>query len=190
MRRAVRGGGRPGLPPGTPCSSRPRPCTWSTAAAAARAPCRTPRCRTRARRRRPRVWRQRPPCWTSQLWRLTRPASPRRFLTFFRGSAPLSDRPRFQVFTLQVERERERERFRTDKEPPSLSSLCVPRICSRQAPAQRQQQGNPTVWRQPVSLTSLSARSRGGMSVGPSYSALGRERERERERETDGAQHS
>ena len=43
--------GRPGLPPGTPCSSRPRPCTWSTAAAAARAPCRTPRCRTRARRR-------------------------------------------------------------------------------------------------------------------------------------------
>ena len=24
--------GRPGLPPGTPCSSRPRPCTWSTAA--------------------------------------------------------------------------------------------------------------------------------------------------------------
>ena len=58
--------GRPGLPPGTPCSSRPRPCTWSTAAAAARAPCRTPRCRTRARRRRPRVWRQRPPSWTSR----------------------------------------------------------------------------------------------------------------------------
>ena len=58
--------GRPGLPPGTPCSSRPRPCTWSTAAAAARAPCRTPRCRTRARRRRPRAWRRRQPSWTSQ----------------------------------------------------------------------------------------------------------------------------
>ena len=51
--------GRPGLPPGTPCSSRPRPCTWSTAAAAARAPCRTPRCRTRARRRGPRARRLR-----------------------------------------------------------------------------------------------------------------------------------
>jgi hypothetical protein len=32
--------------------------------------------------------------------------------------------------------------------------LCVPRIRSRRA--QRQQQGNPTVWQQPVSLTSLS----------------------------------
>ena len=38
---------------------RPRPCTWSTAAAAARAPCRTPRCRTRARRRGPRARRLR-----------------------------------------------------------------------------------------------------------------------------------
>ena len=64
--------GRPGLPPGTPCSSRPRPCTWSTAAAAARAPCRTPRCRTRARRRRPRAWRRRPPSWTSQPRRAAR----------------------------------------------------------------------------------------------------------------------
>ena len=56
--------GRPGLPPGTPCSSRPRPCTWSTAAAAARAPCRTPRCRTQARRRRQPVRRRPPPSGT------------------------------------------------------------------------------------------------------------------------------
>ena len=62
--RCARRRGRPGLPPGTPCSSRPRPCTWSTAAAAARAPCRTPRCRTRAWRCRQRARRQPPPSWT------------------------------------------------------------------------------------------------------------------------------
>ena len=50
--------GRPALPPGTPCSSRPRPCTLSTAAAAARAPCRTRRCHTRGRPRASRRRRQ------------------------------------------------------------------------------------------------------------------------------------
>ena len=75
VRRAVHGGGRR-VPPDTPCSSRPPPCTWSTAAAAEPAQRGTRRfrtqsrralhCHTRARLRRPRAWRRRQSFWASQ----------------------------------------------------------------------------------------------------------------------------